>query len=169
MNKISRWRKKIKRKKSRWLKIQLLFNYTEEFLSSDFVLQTGTAGGHVLLWESLHLSQQHVMFPHEFVWPQQPIKSHETFCLHQMQDVGPMDAATTLQPYSSRGLGLTRRKTPHLVPLPGCRACGIGQLLSFQRCSKGRWHPHSALKPCSVWEKLGKHFLALHPALLMRN
>lgn len=49
------------------LKIQLFFNYAEEFLCSDFVLQMDIAIGHILLWKHLHLSQQlHTVFPHVF-------------------------------------------------------------------------------------------------------
>lgn len=103
------------------------------------------------------------MFPHEFVWPQQLMESHKTSCLHQMQDVQSMAVATILQPYSSRGLGVTRRKTHHCVPLPGCRACGIAQLLSFQRCSKKQ--VTSSLCPQTLLSvgEVGKTFFGLTP------
>lgn len=46
---VNKTRQQEKGKKIRELKIQVFFNYTEKFLSSDFLLHKDIATGHVLV------------------------------------------------------------------------------------------------------------------------
>lgn len=55
----------------------------------------------------------------------------------------------------------------HLRPATGLAALAGSR--PFKGGSKGRRHPCFALKPCSAWEKLGKHFGPLRPVQLTRG
>ena len=72
-------------------------------------------------------------------------------------------------PYSSGGPGGQggRLSSSHLRPATGLAA--LAGCHPFEGSSKGRRLPCFALKPCSAWEKLGKHFWALCPAQLTRG